>query len=417
MAYFFLREVVDMAVLSRSLAPAASIVTGLLAVTWSASALTGTVVDLSLPLEYAGGHNESPGAIQFKDSLSTTPAVRSAIVLEDGKIVASYFRDDVEPEDTGPVFSTTKSWISLLVGILVDDGLLDLDDALGDVFPDEDGTIWPEGDHSFERDVTIGDMLSMTSGLVDPGNLWEDMDPDTMGGGDLTDSLAFPDIGVKGEFSYLTVSNILSYVIKERSGMTPLELATDRVFPGMGIEAGDFKWEVNGDGMQQSYTGLHLTPFDMAKFGQLYLQHGLTSADNRVVSEKWVLQSQEFKTDAEVGMTYGHLFWLLNGGAWNMPYLGSIYCAMGLGGQTVCVREDLKRVVVQMTDLTEDTATSPTVPFAATFAGMNEITSFDVEEGDEQSQKNGGETSAAGSFHSFATASVLVGAFVQVLLF
>merc|ERR1719271_941367 len=123
-----------MAVLSRSLAPAASIVTGLLAVTWSASALTGTVVDLSLPLEYAGGHNESPGAIQFKDSLSTTPAVRSAIVLEDGKIVASYFRDDVEPEDTGPVFSTTKSWIS----ILVDDRLLDLDDALGDVFPDED---------------------------------------------------------------------------------------------------------------------------------------------------------------------------------------------------------------------------------------------------------------------------------------
>ena len=90
------------------------------------------------------------------------------MVIENGSIVSSYHRDDVDPNETHEVNSVTKSWMSLLFGIMVDDGLLSLDTTLGEIFSNDDE--WADvtdGSTDFRKGVTVRELLTMTSGLID----------------------------------------------------------------------------------------------------------------------------------------------------------------------------------------------------------------------------------------------------------
>ena len=85
---------------------------------------------------------------------STTPAR--------GQLAAEGYGAGRDSDDISAIWSCTKSWVSLLVGMVVDDGLLSLDDTLGDVWPDQ--SVWKDVvDASIKQAVTIDSLLSMTS--------------------------------------------------------------------------------------------------------------------------------------------------------------------------------------------------------------------------------------------------------------
>jgi len=114
------------------------------------------------------------------------------MVIENGTIVSSYVRDDVDPKEPADVYSVTKGWISFLFGTLVHDGKLSLDETLGDIFPDDDS--WAsvtDGSTDFRKGVTVEELLTMTSGLL-PG-LGYGEDPQNRGswGGGLTPRFSF----------------------------------------------------------------------------------------------------------------------------------------------------------------------------------------------------------------------------------
>lgn len=197
----------------------------------------------------------------------------------------------------------------------------------------------------------------MSSGLISPPLPDEVMDPsfvmtDEMieadfaaalaaGGANLTDSLGQPDIGPKGEFSYLGASNIISYVIKTRSGLTPREYLSANVMQQLDIGEDEYGWEQNADGVENAYRGLELAPLQMAKFGQLYLQEGQYKEDDYLVSKGWVeasLTTHAVNPETQAG--YGYFFW-------NMD---PSYCAMGFLGQDICFDPNTERVVVQQRD-------------------------------------------------------------------
>lgn len=345
-----------------------------------ATGITPTVVDLSLDLaEDTAAQASSPGAQVILDFASADPLMRSAVVLEDGKVVSKYYRDDIDPTTPHQVWSTTKSWTSLLIGILVDKGMLSVEDTLGDILQDD--TAWADvvdGTVDFRKDVTVEEMLTMTSGLITPP---EDdptkMDPSEMtlenlppgaieeelttgGGISLSDSLAYPDIGTKGEFAYLGLSNILSYVIKEKSGMSPRQFLAENVMKKLGIAEDEYNWLTNPDGMEFAYHGLELTALQMAKFGQLYLQNGQASPtsllskersgagnDNQVISKSWVDASFKpyAKDDTIWKLNYGYLFWERS---------PTMYCALGAMGQDICIDRGSSRVIVQQRDVNPD---------------------------------------------------------------
>ena len=180
------------------------------------------VVDLSQPfIEDEAAMTTSPGAAKIIEVASSDPLIRAAVVLEDGKVVAKYYRDDVDENSPNQVWSTTKSWTSFIIGMLVDDGVLSINDTLGDIFTDE--SAWADVDDNstdFRKNVSIQDMLTMTSGLVTPPEedllAMMELSPEEQaeamasfdtsgpeidaGGASLSDSLAHPAIGTKGEF-------------------------------------------------------------------------------------------------------------------------------------------------------------------------------------------------------------------------
>ena len=336
-----------------------------------------SIVDLSKDfIEDTAAMTTSPGAAKIVEIASSDPLMRAAVVLENGKVVAKYHRDDVDENTPNQVWSTTKSWMSMLIGILVDSGVLSIDETLGDIFTDD--SVWDDVDDGtvdFRKSVKIKDMLTMTSGLVCPpeedvlamlelpveelaaamGSIIEAGASSNSGGASLSGSLSHPAIAKKGEFSYLGMNNILSYVIKERTGMTPQAYLSKNILPKLGIKESEHSWWQTSGKMQYSYHGLELTALQMAKLPQLYLQGGqykpsttssTTSGDSQLVSKAWVDASVEKHAEDEVifKLGYGYLWWVVKPG---------LYCTIGMFGQDSCFDMNTGRVMVQQRDMDE----------------------------------------------------------------
>lgn len=372
---------------------------------------TAAAVDLSIDLEEAPSLNASPGADAVNKAAAADPFIRTSFVLEHGKIVSSYVRDGVDPQIPWQAWSTTKSWVSLLTGVMLHDGsLASLNETLGEIFPDE--TLWAglsdgDDDAAFRRAVTVRELLTMSSGLVSPPSesLEADMaaafDGGSAGGGSLADSLVFPAIGTRGEFSYLGISNIMSYLIVEKTGKTPRQYLAEKVLPALGIEDSDINWWQNAEGVEYAYHGIELTPHQMAKFGQLYLARGITGPDgNALVPAEWIDASNsamlEFSAELLPGITldaaYGYLFWSGEGAKmFSNPNVGdnSVWCALGAGGQDICIDASLGRVSVQQRDFNPVSPTEGSGIMAS--VAMDSTLSFDVAVVEEEKDAGGEE--------------------------
>lgn len=359
-----------------------------LLITLNALSVAAHLVDLSKDIEVAASM-DTPGAKEVSAWAVQHPEVRVAMVLEHGKIVADYVRGDVDPNVPYHVWSATKSWTSLLIGLVVQEGKLSIDETLGEIFTDEQ--VWLNiTDTKFRQNVTIKEMLTMSSGLYTefgPAVFPFLTDGGSAGGGSLESSLQEPTVADK-VFSYLSISNILSYVIIERTGMTPREYLAENVLPSLGIEDSDIDWWQNEDAVEYAYHGMLLTSIQMAKFGQLYLQMGKSSTENRLIGSDWVEASSspqvEYQMDApgEDGVSlvgqYGYLFWLWSGlQFFQNPEVPGFYCALGLGGQDICVSPELKRVSIQLRDFNETEDLSVGGLIVAGVA-MNPNSSFEV---------------------------------------
>ena len=87
---------------------------------------------------------------------------QEVMILRSGKVVceAAYGSQDLRAAKY--TFSACKSVVSLAIGLLVDDGLLSVQDAVADIF-DEDGST---NLHRKLKGMTVEDLLTMRSGVL-----------------------------------------------------------------------------------------------------------------------------------------------------------------------------------------------------------------------------------------------------------
>jgi hypothetical protein len=97
--------------------------------------------------------------------------------------------------------------------------------------------------------------------------------------------------------------------------------------------------------MPSAAGGLRLRPRDLAKIGQLILQHGAWNG-KRLVSASWIETATMPQIHA-FGPSYGYQFWVGRSGAVHWV------AAMGLGGQRLFIVPDLDLVVVTNAGLYE----------------------------------------------------------------
>ena len=84
--------------------------------------------------------------------LATTLAL---VVIHNGQVVREMYGPDTDASTTLISWSMAKSITQALVGIAVGDGLLSIDDD----------HLFPEWEHDDRSNITLGNLLNMTSGL------------------------------------------------------------------------------------------------------------------------------------------------------------------------------------------------------------------------------------------------------------
>ena len=310
--------------------------------------------------------------VDFMNGLAKYPDhwIHSVIVIKDRKLVfEAYFSgQDMDLSDLGnglayadrdfnrdtlhSVASVSKSVTSILLGIAIDDGILPgIHETMFSYFPD-----YANYSDATKRQITIEDMLSMTSGLP-----WTEAYPYDDPRNDLG-SMVFSDdpisyilekttIAAPGtQFIYNSgTANLLGEIIKRASGMSLADYAESRLFAPLGIDSYEWYSFPSAPGMTVASSTLYLRPRDMAKIGQLYLDDGVWNG-TRVVSHDWVSQS----THEAVGLVasespvpglnpaYGYLWWL---GTFSTGDTKTFFAA-GHGGQFIFVFPELEMVVV-----------------------------------------------------------------------
>jgi CubicO group peptidase (beta-lactamase class C family) len=272
-------------------------------------------------------------------------------------------RTDFRIDTPHNLASVTKSITSALVGIAVDQGLIQyVDEPVFSYFPD----------YAYLRDeqkdrITLEHLLTMTSGLRwNELELWlGDMEHDLIQLFLVPDPmryvLAKPVVAEPGTAWYYNGGgvNVLGEVIREASGMRIDEFAERYLFAPLGIT--EYEWDHISPDMIHASGNLKLRPRDMAKFGYLYLNGG-TWKGQQIISQEWVERStkasvpipweslegilgDEYADLPEThGDSYGYLWWLKTYHADAQSV--DAYFASGWGGQRIYVFPGLDMVVV-----------------------------------------------------------------------
>ena len=110
-------------------------------------------------------------------------------------------------------------------------------------------------------------------------------------------------------------------------------------------EKAAFAWPVDHQGINYGAAFLKLRPRDLAKLGQLYLEHGSWQG-KQVVPQAWVrdaTSAQVPTTDGSGAEHYGYQWWVTTAGG------HPAYAAIGFGGQLIEVVPDKALVVVFVT--------------------------------------------------------------------
>jgi CubicO group peptidase (beta-lactamase class C family) len=251
------------------------------------------------------------------------------------------------------------------------------------------------------QNITIREILTMTSGLQwkwskETPDWFEGVCSSERGADQLRNWLGGPDIGTKGKFKYVLVSDILSHVIVKRTGMTPREVIAKSVLPHLGMKDDEIGWGAHcagpaarppsKDEPESAFHDLRLAPVQMAKIGMLYLQEGAAGPNAVVVSPGWVRETFTPRaviedalfcnvTGLHDGVSYGYLWYK------DLAGIGTDnWCASGMGGQYICIDRDLGRVLVLQRDLVPNV--DPMDGFKVTstdFAALDPNLSFEIQ--------------------------------------
>ena len=212
--------------------------------------------------------------------------------------------------DKREIYSLSKSFCSTAVGFLADEGKLDLDARIVDLFPE----CVPENPQANLLKMKVRHVMSMNSGhggcampgMIRSGSRTED---------EIRSFMEQPLPYEPGtHFAYNTGATLmLSHIVERISGMKLLDFLTWRLFMPLGIS--DVRWNRTPDGANEGGCGIHVSVDDISKLGLLYLNRGVWNG-TRLLSEKWVAEATSPISDNSMNGSpdwcagYGFQFWV-----------------------------------------------------------------------------------------------------------
>lgn len=233
--------------------------------------------------------------------------MHSVLLARHGKCFFERYWEPFDADTPHRMYSVTKSFVSIAIGCLVDEGKLNLDDPIIRYFPDKLPEVVPQE----LKEQTIRDMLMMCTCFA--GGKW--FQPG------VTDRTAWyfaqkPDRPSGTLFHYdSTGSYVLGVLVERLSGMGLLEYLRRKVLDEIG---GFENAEIleTPDGTPWGDSALLCTPRDLMRFARFVMQKGMWEG-RQLVSRAYVETATSRQTDnnLENGVHYnrfgyGYQFWM-----------------------------------------------------------------------------------------------------------
>jgi len=241
--------------------------------------------------------------------------------------------------------SISKSIVSLLIGIALRDGYISsLDTPVVDLLK----KVSDQTRNGLKRSITLRHLLTMSSGLEwDEDGTVSLLSNETLmelSAGMARYVLKRPMLHQPGtQYAYNSGGVVLlGAVLASVTGMPLDQFAQRELFEPLGIQHWEWRRSLVGNQIM-AHAGLRLTPRDLAKIGQLVLDHGRWNGQ-QIVPVSYLEASITRQIGAELDWGYGYLWRTgtasIAGHDW--PWIA----AMGNGGQRLYIVPKLDLVIV-----------------------------------------------------------------------
>jgi CubicO group peptidase (beta-lactamase class C family) len=282
------------------------------------------------------GTGESAGPVE---ELARQAGATAVVVCDHGKELLGAG----EPSVTVHCRSIRKTLLGALFGRHVASGSIDLDATLADLGIDDSV---PPALTSTERSARVRDLLTCRSGIYHPSNHQGE-----------AARTALPPRGVHRPGTYFLYNNwdfnALGTILERAIGRSMFTEFADTIAGPSGMR--DFdparqRYATQGWSQHRTYA-FHISARDLARFGQLYLNHG-DHDGHSVIPPGWVTASTRPRTPTRRGPAYGYLWWTEHHG---QLFTGTTVPAgssatYGMGSQFLLVMPAIDRAIALLAD-------------------------------------------------------------------
>ncbi len=273
--------------------------------------------------------------------------IHSMLIWRHGKLIFEQYFAPYTASTPHSMYSCSKTFTSMLIGIAQQKGLLSIHDPVLKYFPD----VEIENINDNLRAMTLEHLLMMGSGHG------EDTFGYMMASEDGDWARVFfnrPVDHVPGtHFVYNTgATYMLSATLTRITGKTALELANEWIFKDLGITGA--AWDTCPKGISIGGSGLHLKPRDMLRMGVLLLSHGRWN-DRQIIPADYLMAAQTKKINnrnpndpnQNPNWAAGYCYQM-----WRCAF--NAFRADGMGGQYIVMMPDRDMVAVFTSSLGGD---------------------------------------------------------------
>ncbi len=239
-------------------------------------------------------------------------AITSIVVLKDGKNVHEAYYLDTGETDRRISWSMAKSFLSVLLGVLIEEGEIEsLDVPVLQYAPQLKGSAY-DG-------ATLRHVVNMASGIrFNEDYLDYHSDINRMGrvlalGGrmddfasGLTETFAAP--GTDWQYTSID-THVIGMVIRGATGRSIPDLMSEKIVEPLGLEEDPY-YLTDGSGVAFVLGGLNLRTRDYARFGQMIMDKGAWNGQ-QIVPANWITASTVPSAPTDPGdMQYGYQWWI-----------------------------------------------------------------------------------------------------------
>lgn len=304
--------------------------------------------------QFSGGGIICMSEISFNELEKKVKKIKieGFVIYKGNTRIFEYLKNKKVIKNPTKVYSITKSIVSILIGIMVDKGLIkNIHDPIYNFFPEI-----LEFNDPMKEEITLFHLLTMTSGLqvgkFQSSKNWVKF------------ILEQPVIHRPGStFEYNSGnSHLLSAIIQKVSGGSTASFAEEFLFHPLGIKK--YIWVKDPQGIHEGGFSISLNLEDMVKFGFLLLNEGQFKS-NQVVSSNWIHEAKktykQFEAEEDRTFGYGYQLWTCEIANSNTKI--EYYYANGLYGQYIFIVPKLNIMAVAKSYLQDDQSSAPKLFF------------------------------------------------------